>query len=212
MHPSSVSLKTKESGGIASHGFPYRPGGSRPYRVVDSLVRGVGAGKSSGVFPGYQRTGVGLEGLGAWGPGGGGGRGGSGARLPGAAARQRSTHGTKNSKGRPLRCTRPQQSRCKVCLSTHSLLTPLTRSTTLLPDGRANRCASVVQMSSDSAASTLAPEHEPSENHPTMLPARQDEIKNQDQEELSGEVIAPGGDGKVVIELTHEERMYARFR
>ena len=67
-------------------------------------------------------------------------------------------------------------------------------------------------MSSDSAASTLAPEHEPSENHPTMLPARQDEIKNQDQEELSGEVIAPCGDEKVVIELTHEERMYARFR
>ena len=92
MHPSSVSLKTKESGGIASHGFPYRPGGSRPYRVVDALVRGVGAGKSSGVFPGYQRTGVGLEGLGAWGPGGGAAAGvgqARGCRVPplGSAAR-----------------------------------------------------------------------------------------------------------------------------
>lgn len=67
-------------------------------------------------------------------------------------------------------------------------------------------------MSSDSdasATSTLAPERSA---RPAVLPGGQDGIKDQDQEELEGEAIGPGGEEKVVVELTHEERMYARFR
>lgn len=63
-------------------------------------------------------------------------------------------------------------------------------------------------MSSDS--STLGPE--PSEHRPAILPGGQDGIKDQDREEIDAEVIGPGGEEKVVVELTHEERMYARFR
>jgi len=68
-------------------------------------------------------------------------------------------------------------------------------------------------MSFDSAASavsTLAPE--PKEHHTAILPGGQDGVKDQDREEIEAEVIGPGGEEKVAVELTHEERMYARFR
>lgn len=64
--------------------------------------------------------------------------------------------------------------------------------------------------SAASAASTLAPEQ--GALHATILPGGQDGIRDQDKEELEGEAIGMGGEEKVVVELTHEERMYARFR
>ena len=66
-------------------------------------------------------------------------------------------------------------------------------------------------MSSDSGL-TLAPESEPADKHPAILPGGQDGIKDQDREEIDVEAIGPGGEEKIAVELTHEERMYARFR